>query len=402
MFKPKLGYRIELHLVKSYAASRLNRDGSNRPKTVEIGGVRRLRISSQSEKSSIRNSDILLQFLEESRLKYGAGRMLRTRRLADFVKTILLEKLRFNGLRTESYEAQINTALKSLPLLFKASNTVSENLETQLISFSDAEIEFIADSIFHKNDMDDIQFLDCKSSLEKIAKTRDSVGTSSPELQLFGRFTTSKAYLKNIDSPLQVNHGFTVHEAKIEQDYWSAVDDFNRLSGNNSGSGHISLRAFGAGVFYFYYCLDVPLLCRNIKAAFKTLEPSQQSKLTQDLIAAVLYSALTRNPTGGQNNHANHNLPILSYVTYGNAFPYSADSAFETPIQADRLGGYSATIKASFSDWIAERKKRYGTFCGYECGMGLGGKKLDLDLQNMIESTIEQVSEIITEKMVYP
>lgn len=49
---------IQLHGLKCYPPSNLNRDDTGRPKTAFMGGVERLRISSQALKRAIRTSDI--------------------------------------------------------------------------------------------------------------------------------------------------------------------------------------------------------------------------------------------------------------------------------------------------------------------------------------------------------
>ena len=393
MFRPKPGYRLELHILKSHGASRLNRDGADRPKTINIGGVRRLRISSQSEKYSIRESDIFKQFLEEADQKYGATRMVRTRRAGESIKNLLQGKIVEHGQNPADYEDQIDAALSSLSRLFAKNGKESDTADTkQAIAFSETEIEYLAEMMFSMGRDGEIAINNCADTLKNMNIERSSVGPLSPELQLFGRFTTASVFLKNIDTPLQLNHGFTVHEARIEHDYWTTVDDLNKSSGIQGGA-HIDLRPFGAGVFYHYYCLDVPLLSRNIVAAFPDLDPEKNLDLTQDLIAAFLYAALTRNPVGGQTGHANHDLPSCAYVTYGNAFPYTAQNAYECPVQPEQHGGYVKSAKKCFEQWREERKKRYGIFCGFEQSMGLG--ETDVDLQTMVETTVEEATPAI-------
>ena len=87
----------------------------------------------------------------------------------------------------------------------------------------------------------------------------------------------------------------------------------------------------------------------NIASSFVTLDTNQQTELTKDLISAFLYSALTVNPLGGQTGHANHDLPSIAYITYGSAFPYSAQAAFECPVLPDRTGGYMRATKERFA-----------------------------------------------------
>ncbi|MCY4643205.1 MAG: type I-E CRISPR-associated protein Cas7/Cse4/CasC, partial [Bacteriovoracales bacterium] len=48
---------VQLHLLTSYPPSNLNRDDLGRPKTAIMGGVSRMRISSQSLKRAWRTSD---------------------------------------------------------------------------------------------------------------------------------------------------------------------------------------------------------------------------------------------------------------------------------------------------------------------------------------------------------
>ena len=49
---------IQLHLLTSYPPSNLNRDDLGRPKSAQIGGVGRLRVSSQSLKRAWRTSEV--------------------------------------------------------------------------------------------------------------------------------------------------------------------------------------------------------------------------------------------------------------------------------------------------------------------------------------------------------
>jgi len=393
MFKPKPGARIELHVLKSHAASRLNRDGMDRPKTMHFGGCRRLRISSQSEKYSIRHSEIFSQLLDHANVKYGAVRMIRTRHAISQIQEKLEEKIRSAGEDPAEYRDIIKERLQSFKKIFskKRSEKKEQDDTTQLVAFSMAEIDHIVEMIYKLDDKGRINIGDVEQVVKDVRSERTSLGPLSVELQLFGRFTTAFHYLQNIDPPLSLNHGFTIHESRIEWDYWTAVDDLNRLA-HKQDSGHLDSRAFGAGVFYHYYCLDVPLLSRNIHGAFTNLDEPQLVELTQDVIAAFLYAACCRNPVGAQTGHANYNLPGCAYMTYGNAFPYSADDAFEQPVQATGKGYFHEGRKA-LQAWMETRRKRYGIFSGFEQGMGLG--TLESDLQTMIESTVQEATPAI-------
>lgn len=49
---------IQLHILTAYAPANLNRDDTGRPKTAIMGGVERLRVSSQSLKRAWRTSEV--------------------------------------------------------------------------------------------------------------------------------------------------------------------------------------------------------------------------------------------------------------------------------------------------------------------------------------------------------
>lgn len=287
----------------------------------------------------------------------------------------MVNKISDRGHDPENYIEDITRCTNSIKNIFTQNNGNKENEEgiTQLIAFSKAELNHLIDEMFEVNQQKDIVIRDISDTIKELGKKRSSSGLLSPELQLFGRFTTSSTFFRNIDAPLQVSHGFTVHEARTEQDYWTAVDDLNRES-DKTGGGHLDSRDFGAGVFYHYYCLDVPTLTRNISEAF-------------------LYAAICRNPVGNQTNYANHDLSNCIYLTYGNAFPHCAQSAFERPVNMAQGGGFYSEAKRCFIDWIKERKERYGIFCGFESSMGIDDASTDL--QTLVESAVEQTYPII-------
>ena len=57
---------IQLHLLTAYAPANLNRDDSGRPKTAFMGGVERLRVSSQSLKRAAFRKRLKKQWMVSS------------------------------------------------------------------------------------------------------------------------------------------------------------------------------------------------------------------------------------------------------------------------------------------------------------------------------------------------
>ena len=76
---------IEIHMLKNFPASNLNRDDTGAPKTAMFGGVMRGRISSQCLKRSWRTSKLLMN-------EIGAENIgVRTRKLPDLIGRMLEE-----------------------------------------------------------------------------------------------------------------------------------------------------------------------------------------------------------------------------------------------------------------------------------------------------------------------
>src|SRR5437660_7608938 len=59
-----MAHFIQLHILTFYPPSNLNRDDTGRPKSAVMGGVERLRVSSQAMKRAVRTSDVFQQALE--------------------------------------------------------------------------------------------------------------------------------------------------------------------------------------------------------------------------------------------------------------------------------------------------------------------------------------------------
>src|SRR5882757_8043243 len=64
---PGMSHFLQLHLLTFYPPSNLNRDDTGRPKTATVGGVPRLRISSQALKRAWRTSPVFAERLHEHR-----------------------------------------------------------------------------------------------------------------------------------------------------------------------------------------------------------------------------------------------------------------------------------------------------------------------------------------------
>lgn len=356
VFKPHI--RLQLHSLKSHAPSNLNRDEAGRPKEVRIGGSRRLRLSSQSIKYAMRKGEVFAAFRVNAAKDYGAVGMVRTRHAPEELSTVLMTKqvpedrakeaaAAFAALMEKEKEETAATQEKEFPI-------------TQLLALSRHEINSIAEHLAQA-DYDQKKWFD--TAIESWQQERSGLrsrGDLSPEIQLFGRMITARKCFGNVDSPLQVAHAFTTHEALSERDYWIGADDLLNRAEGETGGGMIDVRRFGAGVFYQYACLDVDLLRKNLEESFAQLNADQREALLQDMVTALIWAFAVQNPTGYQNSFASHAIADTLIAEVGGAFPHSAASAFETPVERERNTGYLEVSRKALRNWDVARRQKYG------------------------------------------
>lgn len=105
---------------------------------------------------------------------------------------------------------------------------------------------------------------------------------------MFGRFVTSDL-LARVDAPVHVAHAFTTHALDTEVDFFTVVDDL--ADEDETGAAHANDAELGAGIFYGYVAVDVPLLISNLTgrdiAAWREQETGDARQLLDQLIHAV-------------------------------------------------------------------------------------------------------------------
>ncbi len=261
---------IQLHLLTAYPPSNLNRDDLGRPKTAIVGGTERLRISSQSLKRAWRTSEYF-----ESALADSKGT--RTKRLGEKVCEHLLGK----GVKEKDAETWASTIAEKFGKKKKDKPLEIE----QLAHISPEEWQAVmrlADELAGTNQAP------IEEQLQLLRKTPKAV-----DIALFGRMLASSPAF-NVEAAVQVAHAITVSPVKIEDDFFTAVDDLNTHE-EDAGAGHMGDAGFGSGVFYQYICVNRDLLIKNLQG---------DDALAKQAIAALTESAAKVAPTGKQNSFA--------------------------------------------------------------------------------------------------
>lgn len=296
---------IQLHLLTAYAPANLNRDESGRPKTAFMGGVERLRVSSQSLKRAWRVSEMF----EDSMDGYIGKR---TRRLGvDFVYKPMREA---NIAEKIAKSAAEKIAGQFGKVKSDKGATVEKNLEIeQIVHVSQHEIALIqklVETLIAENR---------EPTAEEIKLLRNE--KRSVDMALFGRMLASSPEF-SVEAACQVSHALGVSAVTIEDDFFTAVDDLNTKE--DSGSGHMGEQGFASALFYTYICISRDLLIQNLDG---------NEELAKRAIAALTETALTVSPTGKQNSFASRAYASYALAEVGTKQPRSLAAAFFQPVR---------------------------------------------------------------------
>jgi CRISPR system Cascade subunit CasC len=287
---------VQLHFLISYPPANLNRDDTGSPKTAKIGGVDRLRISSQSLKRAWRTSEVFQQHLSSN---VGT----RTKRLG----VTAFEKLVAAGIdekKATEWASQIakvyGAVKKENPLEIEQLVHVAPEEQNSL----DALVAVLAQEKRAPTD----------EELKTLLHTQHAV-----DIAMFGRMLASKPEF-NTEAAVQVAHAFGVHASVIEDDYFTAVDDLNK---GEAGAAHIGESGFASAVFYQYVCINRDELKKNL---------GNDEALTKKAISALVEAALTVAPSGKQNSFASRSRAFYVLAEKGAQQPRSLQLAFVKPV----------------------------------------------------------------------
>ena len=298
---------IQLHLLTSYPPANLNRDDLGRPKTAKMGGVDRLRVSSQSLKRTWRMSELFQEAL--------AGHLgVRTKRLGvniynDLIAADIKDK---KAMLWAQKMADVYGKLKG-PAKDKEKNPLQELEIEQLVHISPAEQKAtndLAQTLASENREP------TKEELDLLRKENMAV-----DIALFGRMLASKPNF-NVEAACQVAHAISVHGVVIEDDYFTAVDDLND-GRDDVGAAHIGETGFAAGLFYSYICINRELLVKNL---------NDDAELADKAIAALVETAAKVAPQGKQNSFGSRAYASYMRTEKGSQQPRSLAVAFLKPV----------------------------------------------------------------------
>lgn len=308
---------LQIHTLVSYPASLLNRDDAGLAKRIPFGNATRLRVSSQCLKRHWR--DDLVEQLPD--IPDG----LRSR---SFFTRAVLPKLVESGLAEDAATALVETLAGAL---VKGGVDKSGEMQ-QPVLFGWREAEYFADMA--RQAAKDAADADAakkalterlKSAEEKKNLAAMSKSAAGLTAALFGRFVTSDL-LSRVDAPVHVAHAFTVHAANTEMDYFTVVDDLNRA--DETGAAHANQAELGAGVYYGYVAVDLPLLVSNLTGTAAKEWRSQPADAARRVLRALVRSIASRSPGAKLGSTAPYSRADLVLLEVGRQQPRTLANAF--------------------------------------------------------------------------
>jgi len=356
---------LQIHTLHTYPAALLNRDDAGLAKRLPLGNAVRTRISSQCLKRHWRvvEDQFSLQHL-------GVPMAARSRVFADKIQEMLVSSgiaLPVAEVLSSTLKDAFSKGIDKLIREAKNSKTQRKSKKTA----NDDEQDEISDEAegngengkkqaillgFPEYEYLKTLCLDVGSSatdettarlllLERLRSEKANIDQIALgcglESALFGRMVTSDL-LTCREAAVYVAHAFTVHEAQVENDYFTVVDDLLQDAGE-LGSAGIFDTELASGLYYGYVVVDVPQLVQNLegedfKECFASGTPADRRVLTGQVVQRLLHLIATVSPGAKRGSTAPFDWAKFMLVEAGDWQPRSLAGAFHDALPLDGKG----------------------------------------------------------------
>lgn len=351
---------IQIHTLHTYPAALLNRDDAGLAKRLPLGNAVRTRISSQclkrhwrvtEDQFSLANLDVPMAVRSRSTLE------------------LIGKRIQENGISTALAQAAAE-ALRDAGLLDKGGKDKKgeDALKTgQAVLLGKPEIDYLVrrcselaqsatDEKTLKADIIDA-LKDEKKNIEAIKHG------SGLESALFGRMVTSDI-LASREASISVAHAFTVHQAQVENDYFTVVDDLMQEAGD-LGSAGIFDTELASGLYYGYVVVDVPQLLENLegiaaKDCFAESTLAERRELAGRVVQHLLHLIATVSPGAKRGSTAPFDWAKFMLVEAGDWQPRSLAGAFHDALPLDGGDSIRQRAVARMSQEISALDEAYG------------------------------------------
>jgi len=312
---------LQIHSLHGYPAALLNRDDSGLAKRMSYGGCVRTRISSQCLKRHWRMTDDAhaLQKID------SATAAIRSR---ETVTRRIIDELKEKGHHPETVDA-VGEEFQMAVYGDKGKDRSGR----QPLLLGEPEIEYLfkeAEKIVteHGKDVKKAQKTAVewkKNATANIKALREGCALPGGLVAaLFGRLVTSDVEA-NIDAAIHVAHAFTVHEEESESDYFTVVDDLQRIE-DDAGADHIGETELTSGLFYGYVVVDRDTLLANLGG---------DEKMAGQVVQQLVHLVATVSPGAKLGSTAPYDYASWMLVEAGERQPRSLAEAFRTPCKPE-------------------------------------------------------------------
>lgn len=341
---------LQIHTLTAYPASLLNRDDAGLAKRIPFGNAIRLRVSSQCLKRHWRED--LTQRLPE--IPDG-------QRTRSFFTRTVLPKAVAAGVPEALAASLIEPLAKAV-----IDGGVKEGGDlNQPVLFGLREADYFVELLLQAS-----READPAKALAERLKTKEekdnlkalSKSAAGLTAALFGRMVTSDL-LARVDAPVHVAHAMTVHAANTEMDYFTVVDDLNR--DDEIGAAHANQSELGAGVYYGYVAVDVPLLVSNLTGCEAKEWRQQDSATPARVLGALVRSIVQQSPGAKKGSTAPYAWADLLLLEAGRAQPRTLANAFLDAVPwKDAKQDLRAVAMGRLADYLRRQDEMYGAPAG--------------------------------------
>jgi len=336
---------LQIHTLTAYPASLLNRDDAGLAKRIPFGNASRLRVSSQCLKRHWRENlaSRLPDLPDGQRTRLFFTRTVLSKAIdagvPESVASVLIEPLA---------KALINGGVKeggdlNQPVLFGLREADYFVQMLQAVSAESDPAKALSERLKSKEERDNLKAL-----------SKSAAGLSAA---LFGRMVTSDL-MARIDAPVHVAHAFSVHAANTEMDYFTVVDDLNR--DDETGAAHANQTELGAGLYYSYVAVDVPLLVSNLNSVDPKDWRPQDQTIARRVLETLVDSILRQSPGAKKGGTAPYAWADVLLIETGRSQPRALSNAFLDALRPDSRTDLRSAALSRLAAYVKQIDDMYG------------------------------------------
>jgi CRISPR system Cascade subunit CasC len=372
---------IQIHTLHNYPGALLNRDDAGLAKRLPYGDAVRTRISSQCLKRHWRVAEDHFALAN-----LGVPMAVRPRQFVDRInKSLLAEGVDksiadvISSTFSEALKKDLSKLLKPAAAEKKSKkkagtedpmqelpeqDATDSGSQKQAILLGVAEFEYLTKIAIEVGKQVTAPDTARATFLQRLKLEQENLRAlplnCGLESALFGRMVTSDV-LASRDAAVYVAHSFTVHEAQVENDYFTVVDDLQREAGEQ-GSAGIFDTELASGLYYGYVVVDVPQLIANLegeKAKDWATLPAEKRELAGRVVQHLLHLIATVSPGAKRGSTAPFDWAKFLLVEVGDWQPRSLAGAFQNALPLQQPAFREAAV-AQLADEVGKLDAAYG------------------------------------------